>query len=234
MIVPALEASKRLGPLLEGIVGLTGEVVVVDGDSQDKAMTAAVAQARGAHFAQAARGRGTQIRAGCAIASGSWLLVLHADSVLPPGWVDTVRSFIAAPENRGCAACFRLAFDDQSWPARRTAALANWRTRLFALPYGDQGLLISRELHDQIGGYRDLPIMEDVDIVRRIGRQRLRLLDTVIRTSAERYRRGGWMRRSLRNLSCLVLWFAGVPPERIAARYAPSSPARATTGNPES
>ena len=234
VIVPALEASRRIGPLLDGIVDLAGEVVVVDGDSQDQAMTAAVVQARGARFARAAQGRGTQIRAGCAIASGSWLLVLHADSVLPATWADAVQAFIGAPEHRGCAACFQLAFDDRSWPARRTAALANLRTRLLALPYGDQGLLISRELHDRIGGYRDLPIMEDVDIVRRISRRRLRMLDIAIRTSAERYRREGWMRRGLKNLSCLILWFAGVPAERIAARYARSSAARARKRSPPS
>jgi hypothetical protein len=130
-----------------------------------------------------------------------------------------VRAFVAVPEHRRRAAYFRLAFDDDSWPARRTATLANLRSRLLALPYGDQGLLISRTLLDEIGGFHSLPIMEDVDIVRRIGRRRLRFLDAVIRTSAERYRRDGWLRRSLRNSLCLALWFAGMPPQRIRDMY---------------
>lgn len=219
VVIPTFESSGKLKPLLQSVAPVAGEVWVVDGQSRDRATTAARARAHGARFATAPRGRGTQIRAGCALASRAWLLILHADSSLPAEWVDTVRDFVAVPGNRHRAACFHLAFDEDSWSARRTAALANLRARLLALPYGDQGLLISRTLLDEIGGVRDLPIMEDVDIVRRIGRRRLCLLGAAIRTSAERYRRDGWLRRSLRNGLCLVLWFAGMPPERILNVY---------------
>ena len=220
VVIPTLEASGVLAPLLRSVAPVAGEVCVVDGRSRDRAATAACARSHGARFATAPRGRGTQIRRGCALASRAWLLVLHADSSLPAGWADAVRAFVAAPEHRHRAACFRLAFDEDSWPARRTAALANLRSRLLALPYGDQGLLIPRPLLDEVGGFRDLPIMEDVDIVRRVGRRRLHLLDAAVRTSAERYRRNGWLRRSLRNGLCLALWFAGVPPARILEVYA--------------
>ena len=199
--------------------GVASEICVVDGHSHDQAATAACAQAHGARFATASRGRGTQIRAGCNLTSRAWILILHADSSLPPEWADVVRAFVTAPRHRRHAACFRLAFDEDSWPARRTAALANIRTRLLALPYGDQGLLISRPLLDEIGGYRELPIMEDVDIVRRVGRRRLHLLQAAIRTSGARYRRDGWLRRSLRNLFCLALWLGGASPERIRSFY---------------
>ena len=219
VVIPTFESSGTLEPLLRSVVPVAGEVCVVDGQSRDQAATAARARSHGARFARAPRGRGTQIRAGCALTSRAWLLVLHADSSLPEEWAEAVRAFVAAPENRHRAACFQLAFDEDSWPARRTAALANLRTRLLALPYGDQGLLISRTLLDEIGGFRDLPIMEDVDIVRRIGWRKLRLLGSVIRTSAERYRRDGWLRRSLRNGLCLTLWFVGMPPARILKLY---------------
>lgn len=219
VVIPTLESSGTLEPLLRSVAPVAGEVWVVDGQSRDHAATASHARSNGARFAKAPRGRGTQIRAGCALASHAWLLILHADSSLPAEWADRVRAFVTAPEHRRRAACFRLAFDEDSWPARRTAALANLRSRLLALPYGDQGLLISRTLLDEIGGFRDLPIMEDVDIVRRIGRRRLRFLGAVIRTSAERYRRDGWLRRSLRNGLCLALWFAGMPPVRILKVY---------------
>ncbi len=219
VVIPALESSAGLSSLLPALAGRAGEIRVVDGGSQDRAATAACAEKHGAGFMSAPRGRGTQLRAGCARSSGAWLLILHADSSLPATWADEVRAFIAVPEHVQRAACFRLAFDDGSWPARRTAFLANLRTRVLALPYGDQGLLISRALLDAVGGFRDVPIMEDVDIVRRIGRRRLRVLKGVIRTSADRYRRDGWLRRSLRNLWCLALWFGGVPPERILKNY---------------
>jgi hypothetical protein len=88
------------------------------------------------------------------------------------------------------------------------------------LPYGDQGLLMSRRHYDEIGGYRPLPLMEDVDIVRRIGGARLRSLSIPALTSAERWLKYGWLRRSARNLSCLLLYGLGMPPARIASFYA--------------
>jgi hypothetical protein len=90
---------------------------------------------------------------------------------------------------------------------------------MFALPYGDQGLLLHRDLLAAAGGMRPLPLMEDVDLVRRIGRHRLAALEARAVTSAERWRRDGWARRSMRNLGCLGLWFAGVPVERIVRLY---------------
>jgi hypothetical protein len=91
--------------------------------------------------------------------------------------------------------------------------------RLLALPYGDQGLLISRALYDQIGGYRPLPLMEDVDLVRRLGRRRLAVLPADAVTSAARWRRDGWARRSARNLACLALHRLGMSEERVRKLY---------------
>ena len=93
------------------------------------------------------------------------------------------------------------------------------RVALFGLPYGDQGLLVSRRLYDEIGGYRALPLMEDVDFVRRIGRRRLGPLGEDAFTSGARWRRDGWIRRSVRNLACLELYRLGMPPERMARLY---------------
>jgi hypothetical protein len=94
------------------------------------------------------------------------------------------------------------------------------RTDLLGLPYGDQGLLVARALYERVGGYRSIPLMEDVDLVRRIGRKRIEPLEAEAWTSAERWRRDGWLSRSSRNLFCLVLFFGGVSPERIARIYA--------------
>ena len=99
------------------------------------------------------------------------------------------------------------------------SSLANWRARKLGLPYGDQGLLISRGFYDALGGYRPLVLMEDVEFVRRIGRRRLVGLDAVALTSAARYRRGGYLARPLRNAACLGLYFLGLPPPLIARLY---------------
>ena len=90
---------------------------------------------------------------------------------------------------------------------------------MLALPYGDQGLLIARALYDEVGGFAAIPLMEDVDLVRRLGRRRLAPIAVPLYSSARRYLDEGYIRRPLRNLFCLSLYFAGVPPRRIARLY---------------
>jgi rSAM/selenodomain-associated transferase 2 len=218
VVVPTLDAAGALPAALAALGGVADEVIVADGGSADG--TPAVAASLGARVVAAPRGRGSQLAAGAREARGDWLLFLHADTALAPGWTAAVAGFVADPANAGRAAYFRFALDDPGPQARRLERLVAWRCRALALPYGDQGLLIARRLYDSVGGYRpDLPLMEDVDLVRRLGRQRLAALDAAAVTSAARWRAQGWWRRSARNLACLALWFAGVPACRIAALY---------------
>lgn len=217
-LIPTLNAAARLGPTLAALAGQVAELVIADGGSADG--TRAMAEAAGARLVIAPRGRGSQLAAGAAAVTAPWMLVLHADTIPGPGWRQAAEAFIADPANADRAAYFRFALDDASGPARRLERAVAWRCRALALPYGDQGLLIRRGFLDSLGGFRPLPIMEDVDLVRRIGRARLVGLDVPFVTSADRWRREGWWRRSARNLLCLSLWQAGVPPERIARLYA--------------
>jgi rSAM/selenodomain-associated transferase 2 len=213
VVIPALNAAESL-PRTLAALGET-EVVVVDGGSWDA--TAEVARVRGSRVVVAPRGRGGQLAAGIAAARGDWLLLLHADTVLAPGWDAAARAHMA--RGAGRAAYFRFALDSADPRARRLERRVAWRCRALGLPYGDQGLLISRTLLDAVGGMRPLPVMEDVDLVRRIGRARLVALPVGAVTSAARWEREGWRRRSLRNLGCLALWFAGVPPRTILRLY---------------
>jgi hypothetical protein len=160
----------------------------------------------------APRGRGAQLTAGVQAARGEWLLLLHADTRLEAGW----RYSVLPPD---CAGYFRFALDSDDPRARRLERLVAWRCKALALPYGDQGLLIHRDLLQAVGGIRPLPLMEDVDLVRRLGRRRLAALDVAAITSPAKWQRDGWYRRSLRNLGCLALYFAGVPPRLIARLY---------------
>ena len=128
-------------------------------------------------------------------------------------------AFIGAPGNEGRAACFRFALDDRAVAARLLERLVALRCCLFALPYGDQGLLIQRSLYEALGGYRPLPMMEDVDFVRRIGRRRLAHLRTPAVTSAVRFRRAGYVPRMMRNVCCLLLFSLGVRAETVARLY---------------
>ena len=222
IIIPTFNAIPILGPTLAALaqmeaVGLVKDVIVSDGGSTDD--TAAAARETGAVVVEAERGRGTQLQAGADAATGDWLLFLHADTVLAAGWADVVRAFIARPAANEQAGYFTFVLDDSSLQARRIERLVRWRNRVLALPYGDQGLLLHRSLFRRIGGYRSNPLMEDVDIVRRLGRRRLRPLDGKAITSAARYRADGYWRRPARNLCCLGLYYLGVSPVTIRRIY---------------
>ena len=214
VVIPALDAAAGLPSCLASVEGV-GEIILVDGGSRDG--TVAIAKAFGARVVVSPKGRGVQLRAGGEAARGDWLLFLHADTALAAGWREAVA--VHAGRHPRKAACFRLKLDDPAWQARAIERGVAARVRLLGLPFGDQGLLVPRLLYDQVGGYRPLPLMEDVDLARRIGRFRLRMLAADALTSAERWRKRGWFRRSARNLLCLGLYRLGVSPERIARLY---------------
>jgi hypothetical protein len=219
IVIPTLEAEAALGPTLaalgEGLeAGLIRELVISDGGSADG--TLRVAEAAGAVVVTGPRGRGAQLRRGAEAAGGDWILFLHADTVLAPGWAGAVLAHLAGAP--GQAGYFRLAFDARGVAPRIVAGWANLRSRLFGLPYGDQGLLVPRSLYEAVGGMPDLPLMEDVAMARRL-KGRLRGLDATAITSAERYARAGWVRRGARNLATLAGYLAGVSPERLARFY---------------
>ena len=220
VVIPALDAAATLPGALEALARELPEAerILVDGGSRDR--TAAIAREAGMRLLAAPPSRGGQLAAGAAAAAGDWLLFLHADTRLLPGGGDAVRAFMARPDSGARAAVFRLALDDDSAAARRLERLVAWRTRVLGLPYGDQGLLIPRPFYERLGGFRALPLMEDVDLVRRIGRGRLVPLEASALTSAVRYRRGGWRLRSARNLLCLGLYYLGLPPRLILRLYA--------------
>lgn len=214
VVIPTLNAEPHLGDCLERMKA-ADEILVVDGGSSDG--TVALAEKAGARLVVAPKGRGSQLRAGGKAARGDWILFLHADTLLGRGWRAAVAAHARAHPD--LAGCFRFRLADKAWQARAIERGVAARVELLGLPYGDQGLLVPRALYKKVGGYRPLPLMEDVDLARRIGRRRLRTIDEAAVTSPERWRSEGWFRRSARNLLCLGLYFAHVPPERIARLY---------------
>ncbi len=217
VVIPTLNAGQTLDRTLDCLDGQVGEVIIVDGGSDDA--TSALAENHGTRLVLTAPGRGAQLAAGAAAATGGWLLFLHGDTRLGPGWADAVQGFMAATGSDHRAAVFRYALDDHAPAARRLEAVVRWRWRWLGLPFGDQGLLISRDFYHALGGFDPMPLMEDVDFVRRIGRHRLVILEADAVTSAVRYWRGGYWRRPLRNALCLGLYFLGLPPRRLVCLY---------------
>jgi len=217
VIIPTLDAGSALpaclAALFEGVeAGLVREVILSDGGSQDE--TRLIAEEAGALLVTGPPSRGGQLRRGVSAAGGAWLLVLHSDSVLPEGWSGAVR----ARMNAGGSAAFRLRFDAGGMAPRVVAGWANLRARVFGLPYGDQGLLVSRRDYEAAGGYPDIPLMEDVALARALKRP-IALLPLAVTTSAARYRREGWLRRGGRNLWLLTRYFCGADPVSLAAQY---------------
>lgn len=224
VVIPTLNAASGLGSTLGALVpgavdGIIREVIVVDGGSSDA--TIAIAEACGATIVESEPGRGVQLRSGAAQAKSAWLLFLHADTVLEDGWIGDVIGFQQrlGETNRSAAAAFTFALDDHGLAPRIVEFGVRIRSTLLKFPYGDQGLLISRQLYDDIGGYAAVSIMEDVDIVRRLGRRRIEVLRTAAVTSAARYRERGYARRVIRNLTCLGLYVLGVSNGRIQQVY---------------
>lgn len=221
IVVPTLNAGARIGACLERLSipadGLDIDLVVSDGGSTDDTLD--IAARFNVRVTTAEGGRGPQLAKGAETAFGDWLLFVHADTLLPRHWPELARVFAETDAHADQAAYFDLGLDDETPTARRLERIVAWRSRVLGLPYGDQGLLISRALYDAVGGYPAYPLMEDVALARRIGRRRLNRLPAAVLTDAVRYKRSGYLLRSLRNLSCLTLYFLGLSPNAIKRLY---------------
>ncbi|MEB3169892.1 MAG: TIGR04283 family arsenosugar biosynthesis glycosyltransferase [Synechococcaceae cyanobacterium] len=219
VVIPVRDEARGLPPLLADLAAapeLVAEVLVVDGGSQDGSAT--VARLAGARVLAAPPGRGGQLAQGVAASRSPWLLLLHGDGRLPRGWAPAVAAALGQGEGRAWA--FRLAIDGAD-PALRVVELAvTLRSRWRSLPYGDQGLLLSRCLYERAGGIAPLPLMEDLEFVQRLRRLApIQLLPGALRVSDRRWRRLGVWQTTLANARLRRDWRRGEAPERLAARY---------------
>lgn len=216
IISPVLGDADALRALLRQLPTTPDlEMVVVDGGT-DPQIEAIVGTHDGATLRRSPPGRAHQMNAGATGATSEWLLFLHADSTLPSGWLDAVTSLGDAP----AGGWFRFGLDDPAWQARVIERLVAWRVRHLRLPYGDQGLFVRRRIFEQLGGFREMPLMEDLEFVRRLVHAGpMAELPLTLGTSSRRWRHDGWCRRSMKNLTMQTLYFAGVPPARLAQWY---------------
>jgi len=218
IIIPALNEERSIGALLDdvGALAIAHEVIVVDGGSSDETVT--VAARRGARVVWARRGRGVQLAAGARAASAPMLCFLHADVRLHE---PARRELEALMSSRAAGAfAFRFRIDARGWRYRVIERGTNLRVRLFGLPYGDQGLIVSRADYDATGGYRDVPLMEDVAMVDALRAVTvIRALRSSLPVSARRWEHDGPFTRMLRNWRLMLAYRLGASPHSLAARY---------------
>ncbi|CAN5547384.1 hypothetical protein BH23ACI1_BH23ACI1_22450 [soil metagenome] len=217
IVIPVWRDVTVAGAAAESSGGDAAEIIAAGSWEDAGDVAQAGAQAGGMRWVFARRGRGQQMNAGAAAASGDWLLFLHADTRLPRGWLDEIQAAGA----HGCGAgCFRLGIDAKGWRPRLWEHLVRLRVALGTLPYGDQAVFVRRDLFVSLGGFRDLPLMEDVEFVLRVRRAtRLWKARRAVRTSGRRWEAEGWFRRSVKNLVLVSRYRLGTDVRRLARAY---------------
>jgi hypothetical protein len=192
------------------------EIIVVDGGSQDK--TVEIAQSLGVQVISTAPGRANQMNAGARRSRGEILLFLHADTQLPQRFDRIVLEQLEDPEV--IAGAFELCIDGQGWGLRAIETGVKWRSRWFSLPYGDQGIFLRSEVFRQLGGFAQLPIMEDFELISRLKPLgKIAIAPVAVRTSARRWQKLGILKTTVINQLMIIGYYLGVSPDRLALWY---------------
>jgi len=216
IIIPVLNEAKTLGDTLGLVAGQSAEIIVVDGGSTDATME--IARQYSPHVITAPRGRGPQQGAGARKSHGSVLLFLHADTRLPVAYERLIDQALNKP---GVVfGAFHLEIHPSTPVLALIASMANLRTRLLRMPYGDQALFVGRDAYFQAGGFPNWPIMEDVDLVRRLNLLGgFELACGSVRTSGRRWKRENALFTTLRNWSLMIRYYMGHRPHTLARHY---------------
>lgn len=220
VVVPTLNAEAQLVRTLSSLIeaamhGLVRDVVVADGGSTD--LTIDIAEDAGCEIVRGQGSRGALLDSGARAARGPWLLFLRPGTALEPGWDSEAWSFIRAGSDKR-AASFRFAVDGKGWAARRTELASRLRNRILALPYGQQGLLVSKAQYERIGGFRDLHALEDVDFAARLKRSAGRSGLARLGARALTPKHDTASPRGLRQLSIVTLYGLGISPRLLSGR----------------
>lgn len=221
LIIPVFREQAVINETIEAVRRLPGgaaaEVIVVDGEPGGE--TLAAIRDDSVRKVLSAKGRGMQLNRGATVASGDVLLFLHADTVLPPAAFEMIAG---ALRDEGCVGgAFDLHIDSPGAGFRAIETVANHRSRLTRIPYGDQAIFLRASCFRSIGGFREIPIMEDVDLMRRIKRKggRIFIFREPVTTSARRWEKEGLVFGTLRNWTLMALYLCGVKPERLTRFY---------------
>ena len=218
IVIPTYNSERTINNTLNILTKIFKNIIVVDGQSKD--LTRKICNKYNTKlFTLKNNNRGIQLNLGSEKVFTNWILFLHADSILENTAIEEIEKFISSDENKYKAATFKLKFDQVNIYAFLLSKVVTFRSKYFKLPYGDQGLLISKTFYNKIGGYKNLPIMEDVEIIRNVGFRNIKILNSYIITDSIRYKSSGWLIRPFINLYCLTLYFLGFNIEIINKIY---------------
>ena len=218
IIIPVLNEAAIIRSLLSRLQDRVGvEIIVVDGGSEDN--TLELAQGEGVRvILSPQKGRANQMNAGAAFATGDILLFLHADTQLPPDYLDLVKDTLA--NSNAIAGAFELAIDGDNKSLRWVEKMVKWRSRWFSLPYGDQAIFLTRTVFEEMGGFADLPIMEDFELIQRLKKQgRIAIAPAAVLTSSRRWQKLGVFKTTLINQLIILGYYLGIPPRQLRRLY---------------
>ncbi len=225
VIIPVFGEGVTISALIDHLVSIASgadiEIIVADGDARGS--TIRMISQKGVTSITAPKGRAAQMNAAAKIARGDTLLFLHADTLLPASALEEIRAVMASERYAGGA--FDLGFADRRFIFRLTALLASFKHRLTRVPYGDQAIFIRRSVFESLGGYADIPLMEDIDLMKRLKRARMkiRISRSRVKTSTRSWDTNGITYTILRNWALQVLFLCGVSPHRLARHYYPEA-----------
>ena len=207
LVIPTYNAGRTINATLNNASKIFQNIIIIDAHSKD--LTKNICKKYNTRFFTSKKNRGLQLNLGGDKAKTNWIFFLHADSILENNAIDDIEKFISNEKNNFKAAAFKLKFNQDNIYASCLSKIVTFRSKCLKLPYGDQGLIISNAFYKKIGGFKELPIMEDVEIVRNIGFKNIRILSSYIITDSIRYKNKGWIIRPFINLYCLSLYFLG-------------------------
>ncbi|MEG4204742.1 TIGR04283 family arsenosugar biosynthesis glycosyltransferase [Microcoleus sp. Pol7_A1] len=217
IIIPVLNEAPTIARVIStALQAKNVEIIVADGGSSDG--TADIAKSLGIRVICTARGRAVQMNAGAAAATGEILLFLHADTLLPRGYDSGAREALAKPS--AVAGAFQLKIEARRFCLRLVETGVNWRSNFLQMPYGDQAIFLKAATFDKMGGFPDLPLMEDFEFVRRLKKQgRIEIVPQPVLTSARRWQQLGVIKTTAINQIVIIAYFLGVSPDRLAFWY---------------